>query len=111
MVLFLYWRDRFKIEYKIAKLEKKDDIYYLEIYEEELKKATRNGCMGIGNITFLQKVYKSKELFSFFKNRIPSKNHPHIDRILNEYGLKEYDEMQLLKITRGALVTDRYYLK
>lgn len=109
--MYLYWEDTGGLEYKIAKLEKENDIYILEIYEEELKKAIKKGCIGIGNINFLQTVYKSKELFPFFKNRIPDKNHPYIENILKNYAIEKYDEMELLKATHGALQTDRYFLK
>lgn len=109
--MYLYWEDTEGSEYRIAKLEKENETYILETYEEELKKAIRKGCIGIGNIDFLQTVYESKELFPFFKNRIPDKQHPYIENILKNYGIEEYDEMKLLKATRGALQTDRYFLK
>lgn len=106
----LYWRDIKCNNYKIANLIKEKNMYYLTIYEEELKKATRHGCIGIGNINFLQTVYKSEELFPFFKERIPSRDNPYIDKILKEYNLTEYDEMKLLEVTHGVMFKDRYYL-
>lgn len=110
MILNLYWRDIENNKYCIAKLEKNEQKYILIIDEDELKKAIRKGCNGIGNFDFLKSKYESEELFPFFKNRIPSKNHPKILDILKECGLEEYDEMKLLKLTKGKLQTDRYYL-
>ncbi len=111
MILNLFWSDVNKKSYRIAKLEEKNNTYYLYIYEATLKLAIRNGCMGIGNINFLKSVYVSKNLFQFFKSRIPDKNHPRINKILKQYNIKEYNEMELLKATGGRLETDRYYLE
>lgn len=111
MILDLYWSDTEKNDYNLACLEKKDELYILYIDELELKKATHHGCFGIGNIKFLKNKYISKELFPFFSNRIPSREHPKIDSILKKYGLKKYDEMELLSVTEARLATDRYFVK
>ncbi len=111
MVLNLYWKDVNNNDYCIAILERQKDNYFLYINEKELKSAIRKGCVGIGNINFLSLKYESKELFPFFKNRIPREDNIRIKSILEKYGLKEYDEMELLKVTGGKLRTDRYYLK
>ena len=111
MVLDLYWSDTENNEYNIATLEKDKDLYVLDINELELKKATHNGCFGIGDIKFLQNKYISKELFPFFKNRIPSKDNPRIKSILESYNMTKYNEMELLKVTEARLVTDNYYFK
>lgn len=50
-------------------------------------------------------------MFPFFKNRIPDRHNPYIEKILKEYNLDYYDEMELLKKTNGKLLTDRYYLQ
>lgn len=111
MVLDLYWSDVENNNYNIAMLEYKDGVYILYINETELNKATHHGCFGIGDIKFLKNKYVSKELFPFFKNRIPSKEHPKIDVILKRYNIKEYNEMDLLRKTEGRLEKDRYFCK
>ncbi|MBO5349283.1 MAG: hypothetical protein J6A89_05655 [Clostridia bacterium] len=88
-----------------------NDIFVLKIYEESLKKAIKKGCIGIGNLTFLKSVYKTKALFPFFINRIPPKNHIKINSILKKYNIEKYDEMELLRATKAKLETDRYYVK
>ncbi len=110
MILNLFWEDFEENSYNIATLEYKNNLYFLRINEQELKKAIKRGCMGIGNCKFLKNEYSSKSLFNFFKNRIPSKNHPEIDKILKKYNLNEYDEMKLLKITEARRNTDRYWV-
>jgi len=111
MILDLYWSDTEKNNYNLATLERINELYVLYINEPELKKATHHGCFGIGNIKFLKNKYISKELFPFFSNRIPSREYPKIDSILNKYGLKKYDEMELLSVTEARLATDRYFVK
>lgn len=111
MILDLYWSDTEKNDYNLATLERINELYVLYINEPELKKATHHGCFGIGNIKFLKNKYISKELFPFFSNRIPSREHPKIDSILKKYGLKKYDEMELLSVTEARLATDRYFVK
>lgn len=111
MILELYWKDIEQNEYNIASLEYNNEMYMLHINEKELKLATHHGCFGIGECKFLKNKYRSMELFSFFKNRIPSREHPRIDKILKKYNLDKYDEMELLRVTEGRLETDRYYLK
>lgn len=111
MILDLYWSDTEKNNYNLATLERINELYVLYINELELKKATHHGCFGIGNINFLKNKYISKELFPFFSNRIPSREHPKIDSILKKYGLKKYDEMELLSVTEARLATDRYFVK
>ena len=107
MKLQLIWKkDR---EYKLGILEKEQE-YIFKINEKELKCAIEKGCMGIGNFDFLKNEYRSNELFSFFKNRIPEENNINIKEILEEYEIKSYDEMELLKKTKGQLLTDNYYL-
>lgn len=110
-MLELYWKDINNNNYHIANLDKVNKIYTLDIIEEELKNAIKKGCMGIGNIDLLKNHYESEELFSFFLQRIPSKDNYNIDSILKKYGMKEYDEIKLLELTEGKSLTDRYYLK
>lgn len=110
-MLELYWKDINNEEYHIASLDKINNLYVLDIIKENLKKATKKGCMGIGNIDLLKNHYESYTLFDFFSQRIPSKEKYNIDLILEKYGLTEYNDMKLLEVTKGKSLTDRYYLK
>lgn len=111
MKLKLFWKDENNNKFCIAILSKEINEYILEIQEKELKKAIQNGCIGIGGINFLKCKYTSKELFPFFKSRIPNENHPNIEKILKKLGLEKYDDMELLKITKGELQTDKYIVE
>ena len=110
MKLELYWKKENE-EFKLGILEKEQREYTFKINEEELKKAIKKGCMGIGNFDLLKEEYKSTSLFPFFKNRIPEKDNRKIKEILEEYNLNEYDEMELLRATSAELGTDNYYMK
>lgn len=109
-MLKLKWKDNDKVIYTLGTLYKYNNLYHFDIDIEELKKATKNGCFGIGNIDLLYSSHTSKELFDFFKSRIPDENDSRIEEILNKYNLQEYDEINLLKATKGILMTDRYFL-
>ena len=109
MNLSLFWKK--KREYNLGVLEKKEEEYVFTLNEEELKEAIKDGCVGIGNFNLLQHEYKSKELFSFFKNRIPAQDNINIKETLKQYGLNSYDEMELLKNTAAESATDNYYVK
>lgn len=111
MVLNLYWKDKFENTYKLGILYKNNEEYHFDINEEGLKNATHNGCFGIGEMSLLYTHHISDKLFSFFKRRIPSKDSVNIKEILEELEMDEYDEMELLKKTKGMLITDRYYLE
>ena len=112
MKLTLFWKDLNGKSYILGYLYKENDKFCFDIVEkEELKKATRAGCFGIGELNLFYNKHKSDTLFSFFKRRIPSKDHVEIDKILEELGLQEYDEMEILRKTKGVLSTDRYYLE
>lgn len=80
----------------IATIEKKSDRY---IYQPmNLDK---------DNWPRARKVIESKGLPDIAQRRLYSKRRPDIDRILAKYGLNRYDEWELLKRTKGRLMTDK----
>ena len=111
MNLKLFWKDSKNVSYHLADLLYENEKYILKTKEENLKDAIKHGCFGIGNFGFLKNHYESNKLFDFFKNRIPSKDNSKIDKILQDLNIKEYNEMEILKATKGILVEDRYYLE
>ena len=111
MTLKLFWNDVKGVKYHLGNLYKEGDLYHFDINEEELKNAVRHGCFGIGNIDITKSKLESKELFSFFKGRIPSKEELTSEDLKKYYGVDEYDEMKILKISQGRLLKDRYYLE
>jgi HipA-like protein len=61
---------------------------------------------------FFAKVKGNKfinnKMFAFFKSRLPDEKRPDIQEILKSYGLKEYDDFELLARTKGKIMTDNY---
>lgn len=107
----LFWNDINKNKYLLGVLKKEGEYFYFKLNYDGLKNAMQHGCFGVGNIDISSELHKSKELFSFFKNRIPQKDNVNIKEILEQYSIQEYDEIELLKKTQGRLLTDRYYLE
>ena len=107
-----YWKDTSGNIYELGDLYQKGDKYCFDIAPiDTLKKATKAGCFGIGELNLFYQNHESDTLFDFFKRRIPPENHIQIEEILKEFNLEEYNEMELLKLTKGRLNTDRYYLE
>jgi len=69
-IFHLYWEDRFKNPYRVGILAQIDDLYYFIIKgEKRAEVAHKNGFRGIPGFKE-DEVYRSQELFDFFKSRI-----------------------------------------
>lgn len=69
-VFHINWEDRYKNSYRIGILAQIDDNFYLTIKSEKnATMAYKNGFIGIPGFK-TEEIYKSSELFDFFKNRI-----------------------------------------
>lgn len=108
MKLMLKWKNKDKV-FNLGILEKNENKYLFNINEEELQQAMQNGCTGIGMLREEAKQIDNK-LFSFFANRIPKEDNINIKEILTKYNLEKYDDMELLKLTKARLITDKYYV-
>lgn len=111
MKLKLFWKDTNEKKYNLGILYKENGIYKFDIFEDQLKQAIQNGCYGIGNFTFLSNHYESDVLFDFFSNRLPDKDDDDCKKLMQLYNLDTYDEMELLKNTKGRVFTDNYWLE
>lgn len=108
MNLFLYWKDIEGNTYKIGALLKEEKYIFI-LNKAEYKKALENGCAGIGNLSIGNQ--ESEILFQFFRERIPNRNSPRLKKVLEMFNMEEYDEMELLKRSKGKVVTDRFFLE
>ena len=69
-VFSINWEDRFKNVHKIGVLAQLDEEFYLIVKDnKKAYKAHENGFDGLPGFK-AEKVYKSQELFDFFKNRV-----------------------------------------
>lgn len=55
-----------------------------------------------------EKVYESDILFPVFASRLPDRKRRDIDKILEKYGLSEFDEFELLRKSEARLPIDTY---
>lgn len=77
-------------------LEYIDDGYEFS-YSDSVRYAIKRGFYGLVTFENCGTLYRSKNLFPVFKNRLPDKKRKDIESILNRYNLTEYDEYELLK--------------
>ncbi len=110
MDLFLKWKKNEKV-FTLGKISKNENKYFFEINKEGFKEAVKNGCIGILGFELGQTHFESDELFKFFKTRIVSEHDKNIKDILAMYNLSEYDDMELLRITKAKLHTDNYFVE
>lgn len=109
MKLCLYWKDIENNTYSLGTLSKDNNNYFFILNIEEYEKALRNGCPGIGNLG--KGNQKSDQLFQFFRERIPGKDNPRVKEVLKMFKMESYDDMELLKRSKGMVNTDRFHLK
>ncbi len=55
-----------------------------------------------------EKVYESDVLFPVFASRLPDRKRRDINKILEKYGLVEFDEFELLRKSEARLPIDTY---
>lgn len=77
-------------------LTKEADFYVYTPYNHDKKK-----------FHYPNVVIKSKEMPAMAERRLYSSRRSDIQEILAKYGLQSYDKWELLKRTKGQLLTDR----
>lgn len=107
--VYLYWNNRSSNKsYKVAKLYKENGKFYFKYIVENVKVALKDGIMYLIPFPNVNATYENNKLFPCFATRLPDKRRPEIRKILDTYGLKEYDEYELLKASGAKLPTDWY---
>lgn len=116
--LYLKWQDyKTNKKYVIGALcrDKENNKYYLKLNEEYIKKAEENGfVMATLPFSDVNKIYESDVLFPFFKVRIPKierMDEDDLKELLEEFDMKEFDEFEFLKKTKGEVMTDNFILE
>ena len=95
-------------KYKVAMLYKENGTYYFKYILENVKEAQKDGFELLVAFPQINETYENPHLFAVFGARLPDKRRPEIDKILEEYGMTEYDEFELLKRSSAKLPTDNY---
>lgn len=116
--LYLKWQDyKTNKKYVIGALcrDRENNKYYLKLNEEYIKKAEENGfVMATLPFSDVNKIYESDVLFPFFKVRIPKierMDEDDLKELLEEFDMKEFDEFEFLKKTKGEVMIDNFILE
>lgn len=117
-VFHVNWEDRHKQTYRVGFLAQLDEYFYLIIKDQENAQiAYNNGFIGIPGFK-VEEVYRSQELFDFFKSRILQKVGKNPCEELAETRAKSMiDSYSVEKIPDGvarkykAIILDAYELQ
>lgn len=103
--LYLIWKcETTRRQYIVGQLTKNGQ-YEFE-YCKEIEDAKKVGFFPLVSFEETDRVYKSEELFPVFSSRLPDRKRKDISKILDKYGLQEYDAYQLLKRSGAKLPID-----
>lgn len=107
--MWLIWKEPMsRRRYKVGVLTYNGE-YEFKYVNPELDDAVRVGFDFFPGFDDFHKVYKSENLFANIETRLPNPSRPDYLEILNVYGLeKNSEKMDILKATRGRLITDNY---
>lgn len=104
--LYLIWKDpETRKNFTVGKLTRAETSQFQ--YYGEYKKAQECGW-GKLNAFPEEKIYESAVLFPVFSSRMPDPKRRDMEKILEKYGLAEYDAFELLKKNGGRLPIDTY---
>lgn len=103
--LYLIWKSALnRRQYIVGQLTQNGQYEFK--YGEDIEEALKAGFSPLVSFESLDTVYKSEKLFPVFASRLPDRKRKNIDKILEKYGLEEYDSYQLLKKSGAKLPID-----
>lgn len=103
--LYLIWKQpETRRQYIVGTLSKNGQFEFE--YGEEFEQAKEEGFKEIEAFKDSTKKYTSDTLFPVFASRLPDRKRRGIEKILEKYNLKEYDEYLLLKNSGARLPID-----
>lgn len=104
-LLYLVWQCTSNgRQYIVGELSKNKQYEFC--YCGEIEEAMKEGFKPLISFSKVDTVYRSEELFPAFSSRLPDRKRKDIDKILNRYGLNEYDSYELLKRSGAKLPID-----
>lgn len=103
--LYLIWKDvQSRRQYIVGELIKNGQFEFQ--YCEEVEQAIEHGFTPLVCFPDLDKKYVSSRLFPVFSSRLPDRKRKDMKKILDKYGLEEYEEYALLKRSGARLPID-----
>lgn len=117
--LYLKWIDyKTNKKYLIGALfrDKEKGKYYFKLSRTHVEKAIEENIIAEAALPFsdYDRIYESDEMFAIFKIRLPKLerySEDELKELLEELDMKEYDEFEYLKKTKGVLMTDRFIIE
>lgn len=105
--VYVVWKNSYDGMWRpVAKLTRLEEGYLFNYTQG----ANCSGFEPFPRMNDLNKVYRSKKLFSFFSNRLIPTNRPEFRKMLDwsDLDYSEYDELDVLGISGGARKTDEF---
>ena len=103
--VYLVWKEiNTRRQYIVGQLSKNGKFEFN--YGFEVKEAISKGFKLLIAFDDLDKVYENDILFPVFSSRLPDRKRRGIEKILEKYGLDEYDDYKLLKRSGARLPID-----
>ncbi|MDO4292071.1 MAG: HIRAN domain-containing protein [Eubacteriales bacterium] len=106
--LYLIWKcPTNRRQYIVGQLIKNGKYEFQ--YCEEIEEAKKEGFTLLVSFEDLDRTYECDELFPVFSSRLPDKKRKDIQKILEKYGLEEYNSYELLKRSGARLPIDNLH--
>lgn len=117
--LYLKWYDQNNNKkYLIGALfrDKEKGKYYFKLSKNHVEKAINEKAFSKAILPFsdFDRIYESEEIFAIFKIRIPKieeYSKDELQELLDSLDMKEYDEFEYLRKTKGILMTDKFIVE
>lgn len=117
--LYLKWIDyKTNKKYLIGALfrDKEKGKYYFRLSKAHVEKALKEDAISEIILPFsdYDKIYESDEIFAIFKIRLPKLENyepEELEELLKDLDMKEYDDFEYLKKTKGMLETDNFVVE
>lgn len=104
--LYLVWKDpQTRRNFTVGKLTRSEE--YTFTYLEDMLAAENHGWSKLEAFPEVRE-YKSKVMFPAFACRLPDRKRRDLYKILQKYGVEEFDEFELLKKSGARLPIDTY---
>ena len=104
--IWMMWKNDEGESFKVGELSKKTEKYYFKYDIDGVEKAKVYGFSPLPYFPKVDAKYFREELFSSFLKRLPGQGKRDKTSILKEYGLEEYDDLELLKKIGDKMSSD-----
>ena len=117
--LYLKWIDyRTDKKYLIGALfrDKEKGKYYFKLSKSHVEKALKEKAITEIILPFsdYERIYESDTIFAIFKIRLPKLekySEEELEELLKDLDMKEYDDFEYLRKTKGMLETDNFVVE